>query len=217
MYNPLIIAHFDQRYLELVAQLEENEGELTPALEVELDELALKQVQSAEYYIKAMKHFDATEAAYDEIIDKFKKKKASISNEKDRWKRAMLMHQDNIETNVLECEIGKVRLMGTQKLSDNVFPEDLPEEFSNYEIKFSNVPLDELKEKLKEVGLDKHYITHTTSFKKKEATDTVKAEIKALPVEEQEQIKADMYDGKDFESKTVSGARLTVSKYVRIF
>ena len=147
MPNPLKLVELDNEYLDLVEQLQEAEGVLSADLERRLDEITAMQVQKADTYIMAMKNFEAISIKVDEMKQKFMRQLNAIKREQERWKDAMLLHLEQTKQDAVQGEFGKVRKMFSQKVDDDIRPEDIDQKYLRYSIVISGVSL-EMVEKL---------------------------------------------------------------------
>ena len=135
----------NEDFLELIEQLEENEGELTPELEQSLEIAANEFEEKSENYIKAIKNIDNDVLIIkNEIarLNELKKRKEKTSNRlKDFLQYSMrLRGVRKIDTGLFMVSLRK------SKYVEIIQPEELPEDFL---VKKITVAPD--KKKLKEV------------------------------------------------------------------
>ena len=212
MPNPLKLVELDNEYLDLVEQLQEAEGVLSADLERRLDEITAMQVQKADTYIMAMKNFEAISIKVDEMKQRFMRQLNAIKREQERWKDAMLLHLEQTRQDFVIGEFGRVRKMFSQKVDDDVRPEDIDQKYLRYSIVISGVSL-EMVEKLF-IGFD-HRVS--VDIDKQQILADLRAELNVMPKPIQEKVKQGMAKGEPFAPENIPGARMTVTKFVRVF
>lgn len=116
MANPFALMELDAEYAELVRTIEEQGGEISPEQEQALDAYASRMVAKADYYVNVVGMMKSGEDYCDQMINRFRSKKASIERERERWAAAMLQHLDNMGVNCQEGELGKVRIAQSESV-----------------------------------------------------------------------------------------------------
>jgi hypothetical protein len=120
MANPFSLIELDAEYAELVRQIEEQGGEVSPDQERSLDTYVGRMVAKADYYINVTNMINAGDDYCDQMIAKFRAKKLSIERERERWERAMIQHLDNMGINCQEGELGKVRIAQSESVECDI-------------------------------------------------------------------------------------------------
>jgi len=216
MPNPLSLTKFDQSYLDLLEQLEDSEGELTPEMEEKLNTLTAIQVKNVETYILSIKHFDATIAAMKELEGKFRQKRLSIEKEKDRWKIQMIQHLDTFGYKTkMVCEIGKVNAQGKKKIAEDIRVEDLEPKYLIIDIRVRDIERNELERKLASEDIKVTLIKEQVD--KEMLLDDMMSLLKQKYAHEIEQIEQEMWEGLIYTDERIPGGRMTVSKFPRIY
>lgn len=106
--NPFALIDLGAEYNSVMAEIEANDGELTPELEARHDEIVVRLAGSAVNVVTALRLISAGEADLDEWIAKLERRKASLRKETERWKTAALRGMEGAGINRLEGEINGV-------------------------------------------------------------------------------------------------------------
>ena len=213
MPNPLNIIKFDQQYIDLLDQIADAGGELTDETEKALDHLAKRQTEKHENYILAMEHFKATVESFKVIETTFKKRRLSLEKEIDRWKMAMLGHLDNMETKLIETELGKIRGMGIKVIESDPWPEQVDPKYVTVNVTFVGKGFEEIKSFLDAQGFE--WRSEGAKVDKKALLDDLKIDFDSLPLNEQKRLEDEMWKGERYSSDKVPGVAMTISRFPR--
>ena len=108
----------DDEYLQIANEIELNEGELTPELEQKFDELCDKLIQKETAYLHVYENFNAQIELGKKIVERISKRIKSFENQQARLKNRLLAHMIDTGREVIETEIGKIRLQESEKVID---------------------------------------------------------------------------------------------------
>jgi hypothetical protein len=108
----------DANYVILLNKLEENQGELTPELEQQLNDAVADVVTKQDGYIKVIDTLNTLEEQAKQWRDKMNRKIKSIQNQKERLKDALIYHFHLIGETEIKSELGKIKLMKTLKVGE---------------------------------------------------------------------------------------------------
>jgi len=219
MANPLAIAQFDQSYLDLIQAIQEAGGECSVETENELSFLVANMIRNVDSYIEAQRHFKSLIEYCDEMKDKFTKKKAAVEKEIDRFKSAMLLHMDAVaqcdaKGKLLQGELGKVRLMSLDVISEETHAEDLPAKYQSQTITLKGLTRAEADTLLAEI-MKKYPAAIVTSMDKKALLADMKNELDGEDIAGE--IRREMQKGQVYRTDNIPGAVMRVSRFPRIF
>ena len=124
----LTLWQIDAHYVLLLNQLEENDGELNPELEKELDSTIAELVGKQDNYIRMMDTLDTLEEQAKQWRDRMNNKIRRFQDQKERLKEGLRHHLHVIGQTELIGELGKVKLMTSAKVGE-INLDDLPEKY----------------------------------------------------------------------------------------
>lgn len=114
--NPFSLFQWDNEYLAVLKQVEEQDGVITDEQNALLNDMSRKLVESSDKYIGLMSLMNNAENQIDEWIEKWQKKKSALARERDRFKSAMVQHASALGVDSLPAEQGKVRIMESKSV-----------------------------------------------------------------------------------------------------
>lgn len=134
------------KYLQVLDKVEEAEGVLDDALAKELEEIESIIMTKSENYILVDETFDMKIAKLKEWSNRINTGIKTLQNNKQRLRDKLKDFMISVDTDVLENELGKIRLVETKKVSDDIDFEQLPSEYKDVKITVSPKKRDILKE-----------------------------------------------------------------------
>lgn len=124
--NKLTLFDLGQNYLSVLGKIEENQGELTPELEAELDLAIQEIITKTDGYIKVASEIEVAINQAKEFEQKFKSRRQSLENQLDNLKTRLIQHMKVTNMTEIVGELGKVKLMHSKAvnlLDDHLIPE----------------------------------------------------------------------------------------------
>ena len=131
--NGLTLFELDQRFIDIVKKIEEAGGEVTPELEKAYDNICFDLLQKEENYIKIVEHFDSQIELGEKIINRINSKINMFKNRQERLKANLIYSMQQRKIDIVETELGKIRLQQSESVKDLSISE-YPKEFIKIEI-----------------------------------------------------------------------------------
>lgn len=126
--NPFSLFKPDVEYVELLDKIIEQDGEITPEQEKQLDTYTRKELMQVDRFAQMLSNFDYAIKQADEWIENINRKKQVLQNQKDFWKLKAVEAMGEMNINSLEGELSKLRVQESESVIITI-PEKVPEEF----------------------------------------------------------------------------------------
>jgi len=160
----LTLFELDQRFIDVVKQIEETGGEITPDLGKAYDNICFDLLQKEENYIKIVEHFDSQIELGKKIVDRINKRLKMFKGCQERLKQNLIYSMQQREIKTVETEIGKIHLQQSESIK-NLPISEYPQEFIKTKI-IEEVDKENLKKACKEnSNLAKKYIEKKSFIK----------------------------------------------------
>lgn len=126
--NQLTLFELDQKFISIVEKIEDAGGEITTELEKEYDNICFDLLQKEENYIKIVEHFNSQIELGKKIIDRVNARIRMFKGRQERLKQNLIISMQMRNIDVVETELGKIRIQQSESVRDLSITE-YPQEF----------------------------------------------------------------------------------------
>ena len=114
----LTLFELDQRFIDIIKQIEETGGEITPDLEKAYDNICFDLLQKEENYIKIVEHFDSQIELGKKIVERINARIKMFKGRQERLKQNLIISMQSRQIETIGTDLGKIRLQQSEAIKD---------------------------------------------------------------------------------------------------
>lgn len=116
MNNTLL--QLSQHYLEVESEIEQNDGILTEELEKKFDSICFDLMAKMENYLSVIDNTESKIELGKKIILRVQKNVKVLEKQHNRLNQNLIIHMQNIDKEIIETELGKIRLQYSESIKN---------------------------------------------------------------------------------------------------